>query len=55
MSQANKYRKHHSRMAVISLHVREKSVVIVGNGCAGAECIKALRENGIMGNWRMVL
>jgi assimilatory nitrate reductase electron transfer subunit/3-phenylpropionate/trans-cinnamate dioxygenase ferredoxin reductase subunit len=24
----------------------EKSVVIIGNGCAGAECIKALRESG---------
>ena len=31
---------------MINLHVRGKSVVIVGNGCAGAECIKALRESG---------
>lgn len=31
---------------MINLHVREKSLVIVGNGCAGAECIKALRESG---------
>jgi len=28
------------------LYVRDKSMVIVGNGCAGAECIKALRESG---------
>jgi len=26
--------------------VREKGMVIVGNGCAGAECVKALRESG---------
>jgi len=32
------------------LHVREKNMVIVGNGCAGAECIKALRESGYNGN-----
>ena len=31
---------------MINLHVREKDIVIVGNGCAGAECIKALRESG---------
>jgi NADPH-dependent 2,4-dienoyl-CoA reductase/sulfur reductase-like enzyme len=31
---------------VIDLYVRDKSMVIVGNGCAGAECIKALRESG---------
>jgi len=31
---------------VINLHVSEKDIVIVGNGCAGAECIKALRECG---------
>ena len=31
---------------MINLHVREKHIVIVGNGCAGAECIKALRESG---------
>jgi 3-phenylpropionate/trans-cinnamate dioxygenase ferredoxin reductase subunit len=31
---------------VINLHVRGKSIVIVGNGCAGAECVKALRESG---------
>ena len=28
------------------MHVREKNMAIVGNGCAGAECIKALRESG---------
>jgi NADPH-dependent 2,4-dienoyl-CoA reductase/sulfur reductase-like enzyme len=28
---------------------REKSMVIVGNGCAGAECIKALRQSGYRG------
>jgi 3-phenylpropionate/trans-cinnamate dioxygenase ferredoxin reductase subunit len=33
-------------MVVIDLYVRDKSMVIVGNGCAGAECIKALRESG---------
>ena len=33
-------------MVVINLHVRGKDIVIVGNGCAGAECIKALRESG---------
>ncbi len=33
MSQANK-------------DASEKSMVIIGNGCAGAECIKALRERG---------
>ena len=27
-------------------HILGKSMVIVGNGCAGAECIKALRESG---------
>ena len=27
----------------------EKSMVIVGNGCAGAECIKALRQSGYRG------
>ena len=31
---------------VTDLHLREKNMVIVGNGCAGAECIKALRESG---------
>jgi NAD(P)H-nitrite reductase large subunit len=34
---------------VIHLHAREISMVIVGNGCAGAECIKALRESGYNG------
>jgi NAD(P)H-nitrite reductase large subunit len=33
-------------MTVINLHLRGKDIVIVGNGCAGAECIKALREGG---------
>jgi NAD(P)H-nitrite reductase large subunit len=36
-------------MVVIHLHVRGKNMVIVGNGCAGAECIKALRESGYNG------
>ena len=31
---------------MINLHVRGKSMVIVGNGCAGTECFKALRESG---------
>ena len=31
------------------MYVRDKSMVIVGNGCAGAECIKALRESGYRG------
>jgi len=31
---------------VTDLHIQGKSVVIVGNGCAGAECVKALRESG---------
>ena len=31
---------------VIDLYVRDKIMVIVGNGCAGAECIKVLRESG---------
>ena len=31
---------------MINLSAREKSMMIVGNGCAGAECIKALRESG---------
>ena len=31
---------------VIDLHMPGESMVIVGNGCAGAECIKALRESG---------
>jgi NADPH-dependent 2,4-dienoyl-CoA reductase/sulfur reductase-like enzyme len=31
---------------MINLHVRGKGMVIVGNGGAGAECIKALRESG---------
>ena len=38
-----------TRTAVTDLHIRGKSVVIVGNGCAGAECIKALRESGYKG------
>ncbi len=33
-------------MTVTDLHNRGKSMVIIGNGCAGAECIKALRESG---------
>jgi 3-phenylpropionate/trans-cinnamate dioxygenase ferredoxin reductase subunit len=33
-------------MTVMDLNIRGKSMVIVGNGCAGAECIKALRESG---------
>jgi NADPH-dependent 2,4-dienoyl-CoA reductase/sulfur reductase-like enzyme len=33
-------------MVGTSLDAREKSMVIVGNGCAGAECIKALRQSG---------
>jgi 3-phenylpropionate/trans-cinnamate dioxygenase ferredoxin reductase subunit len=33
-------------MPMINLHVRGKSMVIVGNGCAGTECFKALRESG---------
>jgi len=36
-------------MVVIDLDVRGKSNVIVGNGCAGAECIKALRQSGYRG------
>ena len=32
------------------MHGREKNMVIVGNGCAGAEGIKALRESGYNGN-----
>ncbi len=28
------------------LHLRGKNIVVVGNGCAGAECIKVLRECG---------
>ena len=35
-------------MVVTNLPVRE-DIVIVGNGCAGAECIKALRESGYNG------
>jgi NADPH-dependent 2,4-dienoyl-CoA reductase/sulfur reductase-like enzyme len=31
---------------VIHLHTSGKKTVIVGNGCAGAECIKALRGSG---------
>jgi len=31
---------------VIELHLKGKSMVIIGNGCAGAEAIKALREGG---------
>jgi NAD(P)H-nitrite reductase large subunit len=31
---------------VIHLHASGKNTVIIGNGCAGAECIKALRESG---------
>jgi len=33
-------------MVMINLHVREQDIVIIGNVCAGAECIKALRESG---------
>jgi NADPH-dependent 2,4-dienoyl-CoA reductase/sulfur reductase-like enzyme len=39
---------------VIRLHLRDKSIVIVGNGCAGAECIKALRENGYIGKLHLI-
>src|SRR4030042_2832036 len=35
-----------TRMTMIHLPVRGKSMVIVGNGCAGTECFKALRESG---------
>jgi 3-phenylpropionate/trans-cinnamate dioxygenase ferredoxin reductase subunit len=38
-----------TRVKVVDLHSREKSIVIIGNGCAGAECIKALRESGYNG------
>jgi NADPH-dependent 2,4-dienoyl-CoA reductase/sulfur reductase-like enzyme len=31
---------------VIRLHAVGKNIVIIGNGCAGAECIRALRESG---------
>ncbi|OGP93724.1 MAG: hypothetical protein A2156_06065 [Deltaproteobacteria bacterium RBG_16_48_10] len=41
-------------MVVIDLYVRDKSMVIVGNGCAGAECIKALRESGYSGGIRLL-
>jgi 3-phenylpropionate/trans-cinnamate dioxygenase ferredoxin reductase subunit len=36
-------------MAVISLNATEEKMVIVGNGCAGAECIKALRQRDYRG------
>jgi NADPH-dependent 2,4-dienoyl-CoA reductase/sulfur reductase-like enzyme len=36
-------------MVVFGLHGGGKSMVIVGNGGAGAECIKALRESGYHG------
>jgi hypothetical protein len=29
-------------------------MLIVGNGCAGAECIKALRESGYRGEIRLL-
>src|SRR4030067_754882 len=41
-------------MVVIDLYVRDKSMVIVGNGCAGAECIKALGESGYSGGIRLL-
>ena len=34
---------------VVNLHSGERSIVIIGNGSAGAECIKALRESGYNG------
>src|SRR4030042_6619161 len=34
------------RSMVTDSHIPGKSMVVVGNGCAGAECIKALRESG---------
>src|SRR4030042_228650 len=34
------------RSMVTDSHIPGKSRVVVGNGCAGAECIKALRESG---------
>jgi NAD(P)H-nitrite reductase large subunit len=40
--------KHPLEMVVTNLLVSE-DIVIVGNGCAGAECIKALRESGYNG------
>jgi len=39
---------------VIDLHKPGKSMVIVGNGCAGAECIKALRESGYSGGIHLI-
>jgi len=36
-------------MGEVSLKARGKSLVIIGNGCAGAECVKALRESGYRG------
>src|SRR4030042_4397425 len=37
------------RSMVTDSHIPGKSMVVVGNGCAGAECIKALRESGYRG------
>jgi NADPH-dependent 2,4-dienoyl-CoA reductase/sulfur reductase-like enzyme len=34
---------------MIHLDKNENKIAIIGNGCAGAECIKALRENGYRG------
>jgi malic enzyme len=36
-------------MMMTDLHVREKTMVVVGTGCAGAECVKALRQSGYRG------
>ena len=49
MSTTDKYTKCHLKMLVNNLPLREKSMVIVGNGCAGAECIIALRKSGYNG------
>ena len=39
---------------MIHLHVKGKSMVIVGNGCTGAECIIALRGSGYNGRIRLL-
>src|SRR4030043_280443 len=54
MSTTDKYTKCHLKMLVINLPLKEKSMVIVGNGCAGAECIIALRKSGYNGKIHLI-
>jgi NADPH-dependent 2,4-dienoyl-CoA reductase/sulfur reductase-like enzyme len=41
-------------LPLILIFASERAMLIIGNGCAGAECIKALRESGYRGEIRLL-